>query len=164
MIETQRLIIREFGDDDFAALYAIVSNPEIMRYSDGPESEAAARVRLAGYRTSYEKNGFGKWAVLDKSANQVIGYCGFGIEVFEGQSHRELGYRLLRPYWGRGIACEAASACSQYGFSTLEFSDYIAFAHPDNVASWRILQKIGMSYLKSSSFHGYPVRIYEMKY
>src|SRR4051812_22448331 len=114
MIETPRLLLREFGDADFAALYAIVSNPETMRFSDGVEAEAAARVRLAAFRESYSARGFGKWAVETKEDGKIVGYCGFGLEEFDGHAEPELGFRFLPAFWGRGFATEAALGCSRY--------------------------------------------------
>jgi ribosomal-protein-alanine N-acetyltransferase len=163
VIETPRLLLREFGDADFAALYAIVSNPETMRFSDGVESESMARVRLAAFRESYAERGFGKWAVETKEEGKIVGYCGFGVEEFDGQSEPELGFRFLPAVWGLGFATEAAFGCSRYALSVLGLPRYLGFANPANVASVRVLDKIGMSPLGVREFHGYPVVVYQKK-
>lgn len=163
MIETPRLLLREFTEDDFPALQAIVSNPETMRFSDGVESEPAARARLAAFRRSYAERGFGKWAVEVKQGGKIAGYCGFGVEEFDGRTELELGFRLLPEFWGRGFATEAALGCSRHAFDRLGFSRFWGFASPANVASLRVLGKIGMSLLGDRTFHGYPVVVYEKR-
>lgn len=161
MIETQRLLLREFGDDDFAALHAIVSNPETMRFSDGVETASAARARLIAFRQSYSDRGFGKWAVEKKDDGMLVGYCGFGVEEFDGRAEPELGFRFLPAFWGVGFATEAALGCSGYAFSDLKFPRFLGFANPANVGSVRVLEKIGMSLLGDRQFHGYPVVVYQ---
>ena len=161
MIETPRLLLREFSEADFPALYTIVSNPETMRFSDGVESESTARVRFTAFRQSYAERGFGKWAVEERESREIVGYCGFGVEEFDGCVEPELGFRFLPAFWGVGFATEAALGCSRYAFSRLKFPRYRGFANPANVASVRVLEKIGMSLLGDRKFHGYPVVVYE---
>lgn len=160
MIETPRLLLREFRTQDLAALHALVADPAVMRFSDGIESEADAGRRLDGYREAYVRHGFGKWAVVHKESARVIGYCGFGIEEFDGQREPELGFRLAPKFWGLGLASEAALACSQHAFATLGFQRFLGFAHPENIASIRILEKLGMRHLGNRTFHGGPVVVY----
>jgi len=160
LIETSRLRLREFAEADFPTLHAIVSNAEVMRFSDGVESEAAARARLAAYQRSYRERGFGKWAAEDKQSGRVIGYCGFGVEEFDGRLEPELGFRFLPAYWGAGLATEAALACSGHAFSELGFPRFLGFAAPANGASRRVLEKIGMTLLGERSFHRSPVMVY----
>jgi RimJ/RimL family protein N-acetyltransferase len=161
MISTDRLRIREFADADFSALAALVSNAEVMKFSDGVESQTAARERLAGYQRSYVERGFGKWAVEEKAGGRVIGYCGFGVEVFDGEASPELGFRLFPEFWGLGLATEAALACERHAFTRLGFRRYLGFAHPENVGSLRVLEKLGMRLIGDRSFHGGPVVVYE---
>lgn len=161
MIETRRLVLREFTETDTPAIYELVSNSEVMRFSDGVESMEEASARLAEYRHSYIHRGFGKWAVEEKEEGKVIGYCGFGVEEFDGEAKPELGFRLLPQFWGQGIATEAALACSEYGFTDLGFSSYLGFTQPMNLASRAVLEKIGMMFIRHGQFHGYPIAIYE---
>jgi RimJ/RimL family protein N-acetyltransferase len=161
MIETPRLLLREFSEAEFAALYAIVSNPETMRFSDGVESESKARLRFAAFRQSYAERRYGKWAVEKKEDGMIVGYCGFGVEEFDGFAEPELGFRFLPEFWGFGFATEAALGCDRYAFSVLEFPHYLGFANPANVASVKVLEKIGMMLLGNRMFHGYPVVLYK---
>lgn len=161
MIDTPRLRIREFVDADFLALLALVSDPKAMRFSDGIENAAAARKRLAGYRSSYRERCFGKWAVEEKTSGRFIGYCGFGIEEFDHKLQPELGFRFLPSSWGSGFATESAMACSHLAFANLGFDRYLGFAHPENHASRRVLEKLGMQLVGPRNFHGGPVIVYE---
>jgi ribosomal-protein-alanine N-acetyltransferase len=161
MIETRRLLLREFSEADFAALHAIVSNPDTMRFSDGVESESTARARLAAFRQSYSERRFGKWAVETKEDRKIVGYCGFGVEEFDGRSEPELGFRFLPAFWGFGFATEAALGCSRYAFNVLGLPCYLGFANPANAGSVRVLEKIGMNLLGERTFHGYPVVVYQ---
>jgi RimJ/RimL family protein N-acetyltransferase len=163
LIETNRLFLREFTEADTPSLHAILSHPEVMRFSDGVETKEATRQKLAGYRQSYRQRGFGKWAIEEKDERRFIGYCGFGVAEFDGEMQPELGFRLLPHYWGRGMATEAAQACSLYAFSHLGFSRFLGFAHPMNRASHRVLDKIGMTLVGNRYFHGYPVILYEKR-
>lgn len=132
-----------------------------MRFSGGIESESVARERLAGYQRSYRERGFGKWAVEGKTSGQVIGYCGFGVEAFDGEALPELGFRLLPQFWGVGLATEAASACDHHAFTVLGFRCYLGFSHPENVASRKVLERLRMRPLGARTFHGGPVVVYE---
>jgi RimJ/RimL family protein N-acetyltransferase len=163
VIETPRLRLREFTEADFPSLLAIVSHAEVMRFSDGVETESVARARLAMYLRSYRERGFGKWAVEEKRGGGVMGYCGFGVEEFDGQAEPELGFRFLPAYWGAGFATEAAQACSRHAFSHLGFTRYLGFADPANVSSQKVLEKIGMSPIRERPFHGYSVVVYEKR-
>jgi [ribosomal protein S5]-alanine N-acetyltransferase len=161
MIDTPRLHLREFTDTDFPSLFALVSNPEVMRFSEGLEDEPTARARLKSFIHSYRVRGYGKWAVEEKSTGQLIGYCGFGTEEIDGVMMPELGYRLLPEYWGSGLATEAAMACSQYAEDHHCFPRYLGFTHPGNTGSQNVLRKVGLIYVGERQYHGYTVVVFE---
>jgi [ribosomal protein S5]-alanine N-acetyltransferase len=161
MIDTPRLHLREFTEADFAALMAVVSNPEVMRFSEGVEDEATVRARLDSFIHSYRTRGYGKWAVEEKSTGQLIGYCGFGTEEIDGAMMPELGYRFLPNFWGRGLATEAALACSHYAETNHCFPHYVGFTHPGNTGSQNVLRKVGLKYVGERQYHGYTVVVFE---
>jgi hypothetical protein len=100
--------------------------------------------------------GFGMWAVLEKATCDVIGYV--GLSRFPnrcGPNEAELGFRLACPYWGRGYATEAAMAARDYALHRLLLPRLIAMIDPDNVASVRVAEKIGMTLESEIMFHGY---------
>ncbi len=161
MIETPRLRIREFTEADFPALFALVSNPEVMRFSEGLEDEATARARLKSFIQSYRTRGYGKWALVEKATGRLIGYCGFGTEEIDGVMMPELGYRLFPAYWGCGLATEAAIACSQYAEDHHCFPRYLGFTHPGNTGSQNVLRKVGLKLIGERPYHGYTVIVFE---
>lgn len=111
--------------------------------------------------TSYRKYGFGKWAVLLKETSQLIGYCGIAVEEIDGKQETELGYRLSENYWEHGLATEAARAALDYGFNKLGLPDIIAVVEPANIASVRVIEKLGMEYKRQTLFHGLEMSVYQ---
>jgi RimJ/RimL family protein N-acetyltransferase len=80
-LETQRLILREFQQEDSCQLAPILANPQVMKFSPtGILSFQQTRTKINGFIASYKKNGFGKWAVIFKESNRLIGYCGIAVE------------------------------------------------------------------------------------
>jgi ribosomal-protein-alanine N-acetyltransferase len=85
---------------------------------------------------------FQQWAVVERGEDAVIGDC--GLELLEGGPNVELGFHFARQYWGQGYATEAAGACLEWGFKELDRLRIVAIVDPENAASARVLQKIGM--------------------
>ncbi|BAY21436.1 putative acetyltransferase [Calothrix sp. NIES-2100] len=159
-IETKRLILREFQQKDVHQLAPILVNPQVMKFSPtGILSALQTQDKIDNFITSYKTFGFGKWAVIFKESNQLIGYCGIAIEQIDNVNEREIGYRLDPNFWGKGLATEAASATIQYGFEQFKFPDIIGIVNPANTASVRVIEKIRMKYEKSTIFHGREIYI-----
>ncbi|BAY34464.1 putative acetyltransferase [Nostoc carneum NIES-2107] len=164
-IETKRLILREFQPQDLHQLAPILANPQVMKFSlTGILSSVQTQEKINSFITSYKTFGFGKWAVIYKESNQLIGYCGIAIEQIDNVTEREIGYRLDPNFWGKGLATEAASATIQYGFKQFKFPDIIGIVNPANTASVRVIEKIGMRYEKSTIFHGREIYIYRLNF
>ncbi|BAZ00420.1 putative acetyltransferase [Tolypothrix tenuis PCC 7101] len=164
-IETKRLILREFQPQDLHQLAPILANPQVMKFSlTGILSSVQTQEKIDSFITSYKAFGFGKWAVIYKESNQLIGYCGIAIEQIDHVTEREIGYRLHPNFWGKGLATEAASATIQYGFEQFKFIDIIGIVNPANTASVRVLEKIGMKYEKATIFHGREIYIYRLNF
>jgi RimJ/RimL family protein N-acetyltransferase len=145
-LDTQRLLMREFGPADLDRLAEMLSNPQVMRFMPGgqpvPRERAAAALHNIG--REWQERGYGRWAVVPKVEATLIGWCGLGYvpELDE----IEVLYLFDQPYWGRGFATEAAYASLCYGFATLKLERIIALAVPENVASRRVIEKSGMTY------------------
>ena len=160
-LETPRLILREFQVDDCQNLAPILANSNVMKFSStGPLSISQTKEKIEEFIASYPKSGFGKWAVILKETRTIIGYCGLAVETIDGREVTELGYRLDEPFWGQGLATEAASAILQYSSNDLKISDIIGIVAPENIASVRVLQKIGMRRDRQTTFQGFNVDIY----
>lgn len=152
--ETERFILREFLHQDAEAFLELDSNPEVHRYLGNKPIATIEQSQetIEHVRRQYRENGIGRWAIVDKSTQQVIGWCGLKLIKDENDPYApfyDIGYRLIETYWGRGIATECAHASLTYGFETLNLSEIYAAAHVENAASNKILHKLGFQLLES---------------
>jgi RimJ/RimL family protein N-acetyltransferase len=146
-IETDRLLLRDFVEEDWRAVHEYGSDPEVVRYLPwGPNTEEDSRDfigRAIAIQNEDPRRRFEIGIVL-KEEGRLIGGCGIrenNATLREGN----IGYVLNRIYWGRGIATEAARAIVRFGFETLNLHRIFATCFPENKASERVLQKCGMS-------------------
>lgn len=147
-LETERLILRPLNLDDAERLFLLDSNSEVMKYI-GVEPltklEESKEV-IKKIQKQYVENEIGRYAVIEKASNLLIGWCGlkFLTEEINGYSNvYELGYRFLPEYWGKGFATESAKMWLNYGFNEMNIEIIYACAHSENVASNHILRKLG---------------------
>jgi RimJ/RimL family protein N-acetyltransferase len=162
-LETPRLILRDFQPKDSHQLAPILANAKVMKFSlTGVLSASQVRAKVDNFIASYKKFAFGKWAIIFKESNKLIGYCGIAIEQIDKADEPEIGYRLDPAFWGCGLATEAASTALQYGFERLNFPDILGIVERENVASVRVLKKLGMKYKKETVFHGVKMDIYQV--
>jgi RimJ/RimL family protein N-acetyltransferase len=163
IINTERMILREFAQSDVEVLAQILSLPEVMQFSPaGALSFDMTAAKMQSYIDSYQEYGYGKWAVIHRQTGRLIGYCGIAVEQIDGNIENELGYRFDPEFWGQGLATEAASACLEYAFNTLHFEYVLAIVESENIASVRVLQKIGMIFMKESLHYAKKVHIYKI--
>ena len=144
-------------------MYRIFCDPDVMRFSDGVKTKEWVQAWLETCLERYQTWGFGPYAIVKQSSQNVMGYCGlFFFPDLDGQAEVEIGYRLARSAWGQGYATEAALAVRDYAFTTLGIKRLIAMVDPSNVASIRVAEKIGMHYEKDVVFEGYshPDHVY----
>jgi RimJ/RimL family protein N-acetyltransferase len=141
-ITTQRLIIRPCTEADLVDLHAVWSDPKVMGLVPSKAFDwERSRARLAEKISHQERHGFSKWAVVEKTSGKVIGEC--GVHYLEGGPDIELGYKLARTHWGRGLAAEAAQACLSWALEERP-ERVVAIVDPGNARSIRILDKIGL--------------------
>lgn len=141
--ETSRLVHRALGVDDARAVLDFNGDPKVMKYTGEPAwtSIEQTRQRLAAY-PDFELHGFGRWGCVHKPDNKLIGFS--GLKYIDELDEVDLGFRFLPEYWGRGLATESGLACIRFGFGTMGLERIIALVLPDNVASRRVLTKVGM--------------------
>ncbi len=162
ILESDRLILRTWALEDADAAFKIWGNAEVMQFIGKPfESVEVAQRALGNAIAAQEKNGFCLWAAVEKSSAEVIGCCGF--HLYEDGSALELAYHFIPSSWRHGYATEAAAACVKYGFGRLNRLRIVAFAHPDNAASNRVLEKIGMRYIGLVPYEGTEEKLYELE-
>jgi RimJ/RimL family protein N-acetyltransferase len=166
ILETDRVILREFVEEDCAELAPILADKEVMRYSiNGPITFQETEARIKQYIKHYEDVGFGRWAVIDKKSNKLIGYCGISLTPpIYGECYWEIGYRMSREFWGKGLATEFVTAVKDYGFNTLKFSEIIAVIEPPNIASIKVIEKVGLKYWKQAHYYNMLVNVYKLEH
>jgi RimJ/RimL family protein N-acetyltransferase len=152
--QTPRLTLREMRPEDAPALALLNADPEVVRYTgDVPfASVEQAREFLENYPSiSYLRDGYGRWLVLERDSDEVLGWCGLRMQDC---GEVDLGYRLVKRCWGLGYATEAAAACLDAGFGELGLAVIVARAANANVASLRVLEKLGMRVRGPVQCHG----------
>ncbi len=166
-LQTPRLILRHWCEEDLEPFAAINADPMVMRYLGGrvltkPESDSfVKRVRL-----HFDEHGFGLWAVEVKRAGTMVGFIGLAYPHFlpEIMPTVEIGWRLSREFWGRGLATEGAAECMRYGFESLAIDALCSVHDPRNVASRRVMEKLGMTFERDTARpdDGRPVRVFKI--
>ncbi|MBL8156206.1 MAG: GNAT family N-acetyltransferase [Anaerolineae bacterium] len=157
ILETERLILRQFEKTDAVAMSGVFGDPDVMRFGPGVQMAdwVSAWIRVL-IEEVYPTRGYGLWAVVEKSQGAFIGYCGlFHFDDLGGQPEIEVGYRLARTYWGLGYATEAVCGVRDYAFSKLGITRLVALIDPQNGASIRVAEKAGMRYEKDVLLEGY---------
>ena len=148
MIETGRLILREYAPEDFDALYAILSDPEAMRHYPAPFDAARTRGWIEWNRRNYRELGFGLWAMALKDTGALIGDCGLTMQRVDGERLPEIGYHVRRDCWRRGYASEAARAVRDWAFRNTGFDCLYACMRHTNAASRATARSVGMRLVK----------------
>ena len=166
-IETDRLILREFRLDDAEAMLAMDSDPEVHRYlgNNTIDDIEAIRKTIEHVQLQYEKNGIGRWAIVEKETKAFVGWTGLKYETLlidNKTRYYDLGYRILRKYWGKGFATESALASLEYGFNEMQLHEIGAIADCKNKASNHILQKVGLQQVKQFDVGTGPHYLYNI--
>jgi RimJ/RimL family protein N-acetyltransferase len=153
ILETSRLLLREFQLSDAEKMYELNSDPEVIKYTGDPPFKSVEETRdfLSKYK-DYQHNGYGRWIMIIKETNETIGWCGLKLNE---EKFVDLGFRLFRKHWNKGYASEAAKACLAYGFKTLNMDFIIGRVVSENTASVKVLEKLGMKYWKNETCHGF---------
>ena len=166
MVETERLLLREWREDDFEPFARMCADPRVMEFFPAtltPEETAAGIERG---RAHFARHGFGWWAAELKETGAFIGFIGLAVPYFEAHFTPcvEVGWRLAAEYWRRGLATEGARASLRYGFEVLGLAEIVSFTSVANVRSRRVMEKIGMTHDPADDFdhpriaEGHPLR------
>lgn len=165
-IETDRLLLRPWRNEDLAPFAALNADPQVMEhfvstYSRRESDETAARIRAR-----LEQRGYGFWAVEVKGSEPFVGFVGLAHADFEAPFTPavEIGWRLARASWGRGYATEAARAALRFAFAQLGLAEVVSFTVPANRRSRAVMERIGLKRDLGGDFdhprvvEGHPIR------
>jgi RimJ/RimL family protein N-acetyltransferase len=147
VIETERLLLRDWEPSDEAPFAALNADPEVTRYLSGPMRRDESDELLSRIRGHWQEHGFGLYAVEVKQSGAFIGFVGLAIPSFlpDVLPAVEVGWRLAREHWGNGYATEGARASVGYGFGELGLRQIISIIHPRNAASVRVAERLEMT-------------------
>jgi len=155
ILETDRLFLREYIEDDAEAFFRLNSDPEVLRFVPDKRLlnvEQARQILVDHPIADYRKYGFGRGACILKGTGEQIGFA--GLKYLEESSEVDIAFRLMRTHWGLGLATEAALASVPFGFADLALKSIIGLVIPENIASVRVLEKTGLRYAETVMFWG----------
>lgn len=163
ILETPRLVLREFYPDDADALARVISDAETMRFYVAPFDRAGVEQWIARNMQRYAQNGHGLWAMVLKQTGEIIGDCGLVLQNVDGRDEIEIGYHVRRDLWGQGLATEAAQGCRDFGFERLPVDRFISLIRPENLQSRRVAEKNRMTIWKEVVWYGLPHLVYAIE-
>lgn len=161
LIETERLILREYTYDDFNELYKILSDPITMKYYPKPYDEKGTRRWIEWSLENYKKHGFGWWAIVLKETNEFIGDCGITFQNINNEMLPEVGYHINKHYWQKGYAKEAGKAVIKWAFENTKLDALYSYMNAENKASYSTAASIGMT--KIDEFYDEDEHLYVYK-
>lgn len=161
--ESARVQIRELAASDVPALRAILGDPSVMEFSSkGALADSDTRRFIEWCIRSYQEHGYGQWGLIEKQSGVLIGCCGLSHATVDGVDEVEIGYRLARKQWGKGVASEAANKVLGHGFSICNINSIVGIVSPRHKGSIRVLEKVGFQSFCETCYSGWNVRVYRM--
>lgn len=158
-LSSARLLLRPFRASDAEQMYALNEDPLVLQYTGDKQFAdlETARAFLANY-DQYEKYGVGRLAALLRSSGEIIGWC--GLKYHPEQEEHDIGYRFFRKHWGKGYASESAMTVLQDASHRLELSRLAGRARKENLASIRVLEKLGLKFSEAYEEDGEHWKLY----
>lgn len=148
-------------DDDLDDMHRLLGDPQVMRYYPRAKSRDEVQRWIDWSRANYAKFGFGLWVIEDRTTGAFIGDCGLTWQNVDGEDVLEVGYHVLPKHSGQGLASEAAAACLRFGFENTDAPMITAIINPDNTASRRVAERIGMTVWRTTQEpNGAPIVVY----
>lgn len=165
LLTTDRLILhmRMWDPQDGPLVKSLHANPVVNRYlsaNSDPWSDKKVQRRLDQWNAEFIADGLTKFKLLRRSDSAFIGRAGFSRLPETGEF--ELGYTIARDHWGQGYASEIAAALARRFFELGKAESFVAFAHVDNIASQKVLERAGMRFERTGPYHDMPFRFYRM--
>jgi ribosomal-protein-alanine N-acetyltransferase len=153
-LTTPRLVLRPFTGQDVDALYRLMDDADVMRYFPNPTPPTREQVaaKIEKQSRHWQAHGYGCWAIEPRAQPLLAGWA--GLQYLPETDEVEVAYMLGKPFWGQGWATEAARASLAYAFETLDVPFIVGIVHPDNVASRRVLEKMGLKVRERTEYFG----------
>lgn len=130
-------------DDDLDLMACLLGDPEVMSFYPAPKTRDEAAAWIAWNRRNYAEHGYGLW-IIETADGEFVGDCGLTWQPVNGVRRLEVGYHVLPGRQGQGFATEAAAACRDFARDAIGAEELVAIIHPENTASRRVAEKIGM--------------------
>jgi ribosomal-protein-alanine N-acetyltransferase len=170
-IETERLILREILPTDVEGIFELDSNSTVHKYlGNKPIKTKEKAIEIIQFiREQYIERGIGRFATIEKSSGDFVGWSGLKFnqdekeELNDKRDFYDIGYRFIPRFWGKGYATESSLAILDYGFKELDIKTICGAADVENIASNKILQKIGLKYINDFPFEDIIASWYELK-
>ena len=158
VLETPRLLLRNWQESDLEFFTKMNANPEVMRYFPDPYSRERTKRLFEAIQLEFADFNYGLYATEEKATGLFMGYIGFHRARFAADFCPcvEIGWRLGSAFWNKGFATEGASACLEHGFNNLKFNKVYSFTATKNLPSERVMQKIGMTMDRYFDHPGVP--------
>lgn len=163
ILTTGRIRLRGMHDSDQENLYKLFTDAEVMKYYPSLKSKRETKEWIAWNKRLAKGYGVSLWIAEDKETGRFLGQCGIVPQTVNGSTVMEIGYMFARCHWGRGYATEAAQACLEYGFGKCHYGRMTALIDPNNRASVRVAEKIGMISGQTVEKWGRQLAVYEIK-
>ncbi len=151
MFETDRLILRRLDERDVDEIFAMRSDPEVMRFIRAPQNRIETVNWLNLVSSRWESDHIGFCAIVEKQTDKFVGWC--GLWQLKETDELEIGYAIAKSAWGKGFATEAAQVFLRYAFEQLKTGKIVAVAEPENASSRRVMEKIGMKFVRFGEFY-----------
>ena len=152
-LRTDRLLLRQWRDDDLDAWAALNADPEVREFFPDVLTRDQSEASLRYFRDELAARGWGWWAVELRATGELLGMAGLDpVDEEMPFTGIEAGWRLARPAWGQGYATEAARAVLTYGFEVLDLPEILAIAVAANVRSHAVMRRLGMTHDPAEDF------------
>jgi len=171
LIETDRLILRAVNNGDLEGMFELDSDPKVHKYLGNKpiSSRKQAQFYIDSIKSQYIERGIGRFAAIEKSTGDFIGWSGLKFNTGDQETlgnkrdFYDIGYRLIPRYWNKGFAVESSIALLNYGFKDLNIKTIVGAAQIENIASNKVLQKIGLKYVEAFSYEDVMINWYVLK-
>ena len=157
-LETDRLILRELRETDIDGMFELDSDSEVHKYLGNKPVKTIAESEkiIEDVIKQYKDRGIGRWAAIEKSSGAFIGWSGIKLNTEYNMNgytkYYDVGYRLIKRFWGKGYATESGKAAIAYAFNTMKLTELYGITEIGNQASHHALLKLGLKYIEDFYF------------